>query len=87
VYLSSFGIILSVKVAKRVNVKFLTKSATETYSLLMSVCLILMFSNSSKDLKKRGERSKMTRIPVGLAHQKQMPTLKRLAKLFEEIIA
>jgi hypothetical protein len=40
VYLSSIGIILSVKVEQRVNVKFLAKlgkSATEIYSLLMEV--------------------------------------------------
>jgi hypothetical protein len=41
------------------------------------VCLVLKFSSGSKDLKREGVRSKTIHVPVGLAHQKQMLTLKK----------
>jgi hypothetical protein len=77
-YLSSTGIMLSVKVEQSVKVKFLAKlgkSATETYTLLMEVycdegLVVLKFLSGSKDLMREGERSKTIRIPVGPAHQK-----------------
>jgi hypothetical protein len=55
--------------------------------MVMNVYLIFKFSSGSKDLKREGKRSKMIHFPVGLAHQKQMLTLKKFVKLFEEIVA
>jgi hypothetical protein len=52
--------------------------------MVMSVYLTLKFSSGSEDLKREDERSKTICIPVSLAHQKQMPTLKKLVKLFEK---
>jgi hypothetical protein len=52
----------------------------------MNVYLILKFSSGSKDLKSEGERSKTNCVPVGLARQKQMLTLKKSVKLFENIV-
>jgi hypothetical protein len=52
--------------------------------MVMSVYLILKLSSGSKELKREGERSKMVRVPVGLAHQKEMLTLKKSVKLFEQ---
>jgi hypothetical protein len=86
---------LSVKAEQCVNVKFLTKlgkSATERYSLLMQVngdecLLILKFSSGSKDIKKEGERLKTISVPVKLAHQKQVLTLKKPVKFSEKVVA
>jgi hypothetical protein len=83
---------LSVKVEQHVNVKFLAtlgEYATETYSLLMEVYGDECLSRTQvfkwfKSLKREGERSKPIRNPVGLAHQKQMLTLKKLVKLFKK---
>jgi hypothetical protein len=42
--------------------------------------------SGSKDLKGEGEKSKTIRVPVGLAHKKQMLTLKKLVKLLKKIV-
>jgi hypothetical protein len=55
--------------------------------MVMSVYLVLKFSSESKDLMREGERSKTIRVPVGLAHRKQMLTLKKSVKLFEKIVS
>jgi hypothetical protein len=55
--------------------------------MVMNFYLVLKFSSGSKDLKREGERSKMTGIPVGLAHQEQLLTLKESIKLFKKIVA
>jgi hypothetical protein len=46
--------------------------------MAMSVYLTLKSSSSSKDVKMEGERSKAICVPVSLARQKQMLTLKKL---------
>jgi hypothetical protein len=53
--------------------------------MVMNVYLVLKFLSGSKGLKREGERSKTIRVPVGLARQKQMLTLKESVKLFEII--
>jgi hypothetical protein len=45
--------------------------------MVMSVYHVLKFSSGSKDLNREGERSKMIHVPVSLAHQRQMLTLKK----------
>jgi hypothetical protein len=55
--------------------------------MVLSVYLILKFSSDSTDLKRAGERLKTIRIPVGLAHQKHMLTLKKSLELLEKIAA
>ena len=90
----SVGIMLSVHVEQRVNVKFcmkLGKSATETYDLLKKVYgdvyLVLKFSSGLIGLKEEGKRSETISKLVVPAHQKQMLTLKKSVKLFDKIIA
>jgi hypothetical protein len=55
--------------------------------MVMNVYLVLKFLNGSKVLKSEGERPKTLRVPVGLARQKEMLTLKKSAKLLEKIVA
>jgi hypothetical protein len=52
--------------------------------MVMSIYPVLKFLSGSKDLKREGERLKMIHVLVGLAHQKQMLTLKKSVKLFEK---
>jgi hypothetical protein len=47
----------------------------------------LIFCRLPVALAREGERLKTIRIPVGLAHQKQMLTLKKSVKLFEKFVA
>jgi hypothetical protein len=55
--------------------------------MVMNVYLVLKFSSGSNDLRREGERTVTIRVPVGLAHQKRMLTLKKLMKFFEKIVA
>jgi hypothetical protein len=52
--------------------------------MVTSDYLVLKFSNGTKDLKREGGRLKTIRILVGLAHQKQMPTLEKSVKLLKK---
>jgi hypothetical protein len=91
----SAGIMLSVKVEQRVNMKFsvkLGKSTTETMIcwrkfMVMSVFLVFKFSIGLKCLKMEGKRSEKISAPVVQAHQKRTLTSKKSMKLFDKIVA
>jgi len=93
--LFSVGIMLSVNVEQRVNVKFcvkLGKSATETYDLLKKVYGDECLSRTQvfewlKGLKRDGKRSETISAPVVPAHQNQTLTSKKSVKCFDKIVA
>ena len=92
VFLFSAGIVLSVNVEQRVNVKFcvkLGKSATETCDMLkkfvvMSVYLVLKSSSGLKGLKREGKRSETISATIVPAHQKQTLTSKKVGEIIRQ---
>jgi hypothetical protein len=92
VFLFAVGIMLSVNVKQRVNVKFyvrIGKSATETYDLLKKVygedCLSR--THVFEWFKRFKEGRNVISAPVVPAHQKQTLTSKKSVKLFDRIVA
>jgi len=94
-FLFPIGIMLSVNVEQRVNVKFcmkLGKSATETYDLLKKVYGDEFLSCTQvfkcfKRFKEGGEEIGDDQCPVVPAHEKQTLTSKKSVKLFDIIVA
>ena len=94
-FLFSAGIMFSVNVEQRVNVKScvkLGKSATETYDMLKNVYGDECLSRTQvfewfKGLKREGKRSETISAPVVPAHQKQTLTSEKSVKLFDKIVA